>query len=122
MYTYIMDAKEIIRRARLRQGEILRELPQELLDEYEKLTAVIRFVRGQLDEDEHEAEEDKLPGTGKVALKDRKEQLVAFLRRHGPASRQAILDGTGIPAGSLGVVLKDDAFEKNDEGLWMIAK
>jgi hypothetical protein len=61
----------------------------------------------------------------RVPLAERRESLVAYLRRKGAASRAEILEATKMPPGSLGVLLTHGAKEgwlsRTESGLWRAA-
>lgn len=65
--------------------------------------------------------EPLFPDSGRVPLSVHKRALVAFLREHGPASREEIAAKTGIPAGSLSALLRRrGVFEKVKRGVWKL--
>jgi hypothetical protein len=52
----------------------------------------------------------------------RKEQVVSFLKKHGPSARASIVAGTKAPVGSIKGVLKDEKTFENKQGLWSLKK
>jgi hypothetical protein len=52
----------------------------------------------------------------------RMKQLKEFLKAHGPTRRGAILEGTGIPVGTLGMLLKKGPFYRDTEGRWNLSE
>jgi len=49
----------------------------------------------------------------------RREELFEFLRRHGPLPRKRIIEQSGIPEGTIGMLLKDGPFFGHDvQGRW----
>ena len=58
----------------------------------------------------------------KAGEKTRKEELVDFLKAHGPKTRVDIVNQTGIPAGTVSFCLRDNRFSKTEDGRWQLAK
>jgi hypothetical protein len=49
-------------------------------------------------------------------------ELVEFLREHGPATSQEIIDQTNIPAGTVYRLLRTDQFANDDQHRWKVGK
>lgn len=49
---------------------------------------------------------------------NRKDELYAWLKEHGPATRGDIIQGTGIPKGTIGAYLSAEDRFVNREGKW----
>lgn len=54
--------------------------------------------------------------------KDRLSELIAFLQENGPLRRGDIVERSGIPPGTIGMILKEGIFTKNDDGTWGLKK
>lgn len=54
--------------------------------------------------------------------KTRLDELRAFLKKNGPSSRKEILAKTGVPSGTIGMLLKPPMFKKDSEGKWDIVE
>lgn len=55
---------------------------------------------------------------GSVALADRRQQLIAYLRKNGPTKRAKIVHDTGIPVGTVSALVKDPVFYAERHGVW----
>jgi hypothetical protein len=131
-----MNAKELVKRWKERQAEILGTLPEAVRTEYNELTVAIRRAEFEFAGRKRAASKNgqaTMPSdpvnfgrvlekmSQRVPLEERKQQVVSFLEKNGPSSRSDILSATSIPNGSLSNVLLDtEAFEKNDDGLWQL--
>jgi hypothetical protein len=56
-------------------------------------------------------------GHGRVTRKD---QIVQFIREHGPAARSEIIAGTQMPAGTVAACLNDKDTFVNRGGKWVL--
>lgn len=130
-----MNAKELVRRWKERQSQILAMLPEAIRAEYLELTVAIRRAEAEFAESKRATSDNgrSAPDGGlgfadvveklsqRVPLESRKKQVAEFLLAHGPASRSQILSSVSIPNGSLANVLLDkDMFEQNAEGMWKV--
>jgi hypothetical protein len=134
-----MNAKELIRRWKERQAQILGMLPEAVRIEFQELTVAIRraeveFAGGKKPSVvENGKPAQAAPETTenfgqmlekmsqRVPLEDRKRQVARYLAEKGPSARGEILKGTGIPNGSLSNVLLDqDLFEQGAGNLWIL--
>ena len=52
--------------------------------------------------------------------KPRSEQLKDFLKSEGPQTRQQIIAKSGIPLGTLGMLLQKEPFRKDEHGRWFV--
>jgi hypothetical protein len=122
---FSLTSSGLVARYRQRRREILDALPPDArkqLKEYIQLGKCIRRIY---------AEETRyntvvtLPHSAQVVPPARvpmsvhKEKLVEFLTQHGPSTRNQILSGTGIPAGSLSELLTKEC-EQKKEGFWTL--
>jgi hypothetical protein len=119
------DALELIQYWKKRRREILESLPPEQLREYRQLGVSIKLaykgIAGAVQEkmnNLHTKDRAVEAPSGRVPFHDRKKQIVDYLRDKGPSHRGEIIAETGIPAGSLSVVLQDADFENVGRGLW----
>jgi hypothetical protein len=127
-----MDAETLIRLWRQRQEEILSELPQPLRQEYRELAAAVRRAEETIahhsDRQQEMFEDEPAPEgeepSQRIPLTRRERTLRRYLATHGPATRVEILSRTGIPPGSLTVLLtkgKDDGWlEHTEDGKWSL--
>ena len=62
------------------------------------------------------------PATGPEDSKNsRRKEVKDYLRRNGPLRRRDIIDGTGIPRGTMSVILKvGKDFRRDDKGKWTV--
>lgn len=137
-----MNAKELVRRWKDRQTQILAMLPEAIRTEFHELTVAIRRAESEFAESKRASSaENGRPaiigagGTGedfgqilekmsqRVPLESRKKQVAEFLAKNGPAMRSEILRAVEIPNGSLTNVLLDkELFEQNESGSWQLVK
>lgn len=133
-----MNAKELVRRWKERQAQILATLPESMRTEYHELTVAIRRAECEFAGRKRAASGNgraAAPSEGtdfgqvlekmsqRVPLEERKQQVAAFLEKNGPSTRSDILNATNIPNGSLSNVLLDtELFEKKTDGLWQFAR
>jgi hypothetical protein len=139
-----MNAKELVRRWKDRQEQILGMLQESIRLEFQELTVAIRRAENELLESKKAAASEggrtAIPAfdagadvaaafgnvlatmSQRVPLESRKKQVADFLAEHGPATRSQILHGVAIPNGSLANVLLDkELFEQNEVGRWTLA-
>ena len=63
------------------------------------------------------------PAAPAAPRKSRRDMVIEYLRQHGGARREDLVDKLGIPRGTLAGILKnDDTFEPVGNGHWMIRK
>lgn len=53
---------------------------------------------------------------------DRRTQLIEYLKAHGPTKRADLIVKSGIPAGTLASLLRDEAFKQVKRGVWRLRK
>ena len=64
--------------------------------------------------------EAKPPSEPKMSRRD---TIIEYLKRHGMARREDLVDNLGIPRGTVAGILKNDAtFEPMGEGRWMLRR
>jgi hypothetical protein len=73
-------------------------------------SVVDQYVRQQV--------QRKLSAISAVTMEMRSDQLAEFLRKNGPSTRQQIYFGTGMPVGTINVLLSSGAFERCGHGIW----
>lgn len=57
------------------------------------------------------------------AKKTRKRLMIDFIRENGPATRREIIEGTGIPMGTVAYCLNDKkTFIRSEDGRWDVRK
>jgi hypothetical protein len=136
-----MNARELIRRWKDRQSQILDMLPEAVRTEFSELTVAIRRAEAEsmgtrkttTRNGRHSAAPlSAAPGdfvqllekmSQRVPLEHRKQQVAEFLARNGPSSRSEILAQVGIPNGSLSNVLLDqELFQKGSGNRWLLAE
>jgi hypothetical protein len=140
----LMDVETLFRRMQKREREIIAHLSPVLQTELQEVRITIkrieealasarlrrnssppgcRLLPGFSDEQKPSNGESK-PAIG-VPLSERKAVLLDFLRGSGATGRKAILRGTGIPAGSLTVLLthglKEGWLIREQGGKWKAA-
>jgi hypothetical protein len=115
-----MDVQEMIDSWQAERREIISSLPPAALKRYEELGIAIRYAKAVLAvaPKVEQSESD----SARVPFGTRKEQLLAFLRERGGATRGEILSTLDIPVGTLSVLLnsgrKAGWLLRNDEGKW----
>ena len=136
-----MNAKKLVSSLRDKRDKILEALPADKREEYRNLTIAIQIAEKELAADKaaqrltadsqpspngdatHAIEQEKPAEESqkhaKLSLADRQTQVVKFLTKNGPATRNQIIEATGVPLGSLGAILGHrKVFEKKGGGLW----
>lgn len=126
-----IPSNELIRRWRERQQEILQKLPADLIEEFNRLGALIQ---GVTDEEKRLALEQRKQrqiksdvsssfSAARVPRGIQKNKLIDFLTKHGPATRPQMAAQTGIPIGTLSTLLStEEGFAQVERGLWTVAK
>jgi hypothetical protein len=131
-----ISTEKMIEIFREKQLAIIRYLPDELRKEYLDLQAMIdaieqeerRYAQGLKP---HKVEVFSGPKGKKqyaLVLKPRiplsvhEENVIEAIRSNGPMPRGAILEVTGVPAGSLSAILKGKKFVRTKDGRWGLRK
>src|SRR5882672_5811146 len=143
-----MNAKELVKRWKERQTQILAILPEAIRTEFHELTVAIRRAEVEFAENKRTPHAETCRVTAgsasgsattetpdpagdfgkfldkmsqRVPLESRKKQVADFLAKHGPATRSEILRMVEIPNGSLANVLLDkDLFVQAESGAWQL--
>lgn len=129
-----MEAFEVVRRLRARQAELVEALPPALLREYHEIESTVKSLDRLILENGAATQVEEAPrlrqmmslvegagrGAVRVALAERREALREYLRANGPTQRGQILEDTGIPPGTLSVLLTESAFQRVGPGVWRL--
>jgi hypothetical protein len=100
----------------------IRTITEQIAEESEREAANLAEMLDRRRESLTELEREilRIQEEKRTPLHRHRENLIAFLAAHGPATRKEIVEATGIPPGSLSLLLRDEQIEQVRHGTWRL--